>query len=89
MPYTPKDPPTDAPWQPHELRRLNLEQDSSSDAKRPWIVGGVVGIIVAMLVYGYTRPIPTTASARPSPHSSTTTGAAPTTAPTVNPSPVP
>jgi hypothetical protein len=84
MPYIPEDPPTDAPPQPHEL---NLEQDSSCDAKRPWIVGGVAGIIVAMLVYGYTRPISTTASARPSPHSSTASSVAPAIAPTVTPAP--
>jgi hypothetical protein len=50
MPYKPEDPPTDP--QPDELRRLNLEQDISAEAMRPWIVGGIAAIIVAMLVYG-------------------------------------
>jgi hypothetical protein len=82
MPYKPKDALTDP--QPDELRRLNLEQDISAEAMRPWIVGAVAAIIAAMLVYGYTRPVSTTASAPPS-RSSTTTGAAPATPPTANP----
>jgi hypothetical protein len=61
MSYKPVDPPTDPPQQPDELRRLNLEQDISADAMRPWIVGAVAAIIAAMLVYGYTRPVSTTA----------------------------
>ena len=77
MPYKPKDPLTDPT--PDKLRRLNREQDISGDAMRPWIVGGVAAIVVAMLAYGYTGPISPTASALPSPRSSTTTGAAPTT----------
>jgi hypothetical protein len=77
MPYKPKDPLTDPT--PDKLRRLNREQDISGDAMRPWIVGGVAVIVVTMLVYGYTGPISKTASAPPSPRSSTTTGAAPTT----------
>ena len=85
MSYKPMDPLTDPPRQPDELRRLNLEQDSSGAAMRPWIVGGIAAIIVAMLVYDYTRPILTTASAPPSPSSSTTTGAAPAPLPKPNP----
>ncbi len=85
MSYKPVEPLTGLPRQPDELRRLNREQDISADAMRPWIVGGVAAIIVAMLVYGYTRPVSTTASAPPS-RSSTTTGAAPP-LPTVNPVP--
>jgi hypothetical protein len=85
MSYKPVDPLTDPPRQPDELRRLNLEQDSSGAAMRPWIVGGIAAIIVAMLVYDYTRPISTTASALPSPSSSTTTGAAPAPFPKANP----
>ena len=77
MPHKPKDPLTDPT--PDKLRRLNREQDISGDAMRPWIVGGVAVIVVTMLVYGYTGPISKTASAPPSPRSSTTTGAAPTT----------
>jgi hypothetical protein len=77
VPYTPKDPLTDPPPQPDELRRLNLEQDSSGSAMRPWIVAGLAAIVVVMLVYGYTAPISTTASAPPSRSSPTTTGAAP------------
>ena len=76
MPYKPKDPLTDPT--PDKLRRLNREQDISGDAMRPWIVGGVAVIVVTMLVYGNTGPILKTASAPPSPRSSTT-GAAPTT----------
>jgi hypothetical protein len=52
---------------------------------RPWIVGIIAGIVVMMLVYGYTRPISTTASAPPSPRSSTTTGATPAPSPKANP----
>jgi hypothetical protein len=85
MPYTPKDPLTDPRRQPDELRRLNLEQDSSGAAMRPWIVAGIAAIVVVMLVYGYTGPMSTTASAPPSRSSPTTTGAAPATPPTVNP----
>ena len=70
MPYKPKDPLTDPT--PDKLRRLNREHDISGDAMRPWIVGGVSATVVA-------GPISTTASAPPSPRSSTTTGAAPTT----------
>jgi hypothetical protein len=79
------DPLTNPPRQPDELRRLNLEQDSSGPAMRPWIVAAIAVIVVAMLVYDYTRPISTTASALPSPSSSTTTGAAPAPFPKANP----
>jgi hypothetical protein len=40
----------------------------------PWIVGIIAVIVVVMLVYGYERPIPTTASTPPSSSSPTTTG---------------
>jgi hypothetical protein len=85
MPYTPKDPLTDPPRQPDELRRLDLEQNNSGAAMRPWIVAGIAAIVVVMLVYGYTAPISTTASAPPSRSSPTTTGAAPAAPPIVNP----
>jgi hypothetical protein len=85
MPYMPKDPLTDPPPQPDELRRLNLEQDSSGAAMRPWIVAGIAAIVVIMLVYGYTVPISTIASAPPSGRALTTTGAAPATPPPFNP----
>jgi hypothetical protein len=64
MPYLPKDPSTDPPPQPDELRRLDLEQDNSGAAMRPWIVAGIAAIVVVMLVYGYNAPVSTTASAR-------------------------
>ena len=57
MLYKPTDPLTDPARQPDELRRLNLEQDSSGGAMRPWIVVAIAVIFVATLVYGYTRPI--------------------------------
>ena len=85
MPYTPKDPLTDPSRQPDELRRLNLEQDNSGAAMRPWIVAGIAAIVVVMLVYGYSGPISTISSAPSSRSSPTTTGAAPATAPSVNP----
>jgi hypothetical protein len=85
MPYMPKDPLTNPPPQPDELRRLNLEQDNSGAAMRPWIVAGIAAIIVVMLVYGYTAPSSTTAIAPPFRSSPTTTGAAPATPSTVNP----
>ena len=51
---------------------------------RPWIVGGVAAIVLAMLVFDYARPVSTTAASAPSSRSSsTTTGAAPLR--TVNP----
>jgi hypothetical protein len=84
MSYKSMDPLTDPPRQPDE-RRLNLAQDSSGAAMRPWIVGTIAGLIVVMFVYGYTRPISMTASAPPSPGSSITTGAAPTPFPKPNP----
>jgi len=84
MPYIPKDPLTDRPRQPDELRRLNLEQDSSGAAMRPWIVAAIAAIVAVMLAYGYTGPISTTASAPPS-SSSPITGAAPVSPPAVNP----
>jgi hypothetical protein len=84
MSYKPVDPPTNPPRQPDELRRLNLEQDISADAMRPWIIGAIAAIIVAMLVYDFTRPVSMTASAPPSRSSSTTTGGAQA-PPTVNP----
>jgi hypothetical protein len=91
MSYKPTDPLTDPAHQSDELRRLNLAQDRSDDAMGPWIVGILAGIAVAMLVYGYTRPISTTASAPTSSTTPTTTGAAPATkvnplAPTAAPS---
>jgi hypothetical protein len=85
MSYKPTDPLSDPSRQPDELRRLNLAQDISGDAMRPWIVGAIAGIIVAMLVYGYTRPISTTASALPSSGSLTTNGVAPAPFPKANP----
>jgi hypothetical protein len=87
MPYTPKDPLPDRSRQPDELRRLNLEQDNSGAAMRPWIVAGIAAIVVVLLVYGYNAPISTIASAPPSRSPSTTTGAAPGTRPNVNPLP--
>jgi hypothetical protein len=83
MPYKPKDALTDP--QPDELRRLNLEQDVRAEAMRPWIIGGITAIIVAMLVYDFTRPASMTASAPPPRNLSTTTGAAPATPPTADP----
>jgi hypothetical protein len=85
MRYVPKDPLTEPAPQPDELRRLNLEQDSSGASMRPWIVAGIAAIVVVMLVYGYTAPISTTAGAPPSRSSPTTTGAASATPPTVDP----
>ena len=85
MSYKPMDPLTDPPRQPDEFRGLNLAQDRRGDAMRPWIVGTIAGIIVAMLVYGYTRPISMTASAPPSSSSSATTGVAPVPFPKANP----
>jgi hypothetical protein len=85
MSYKPMDPLTDPRRQPDELRRVNLAQDSSGAAMRPWIVAAIAGIVVAMLVYGYTKPISTTASAPPSSSSSTTTGVALTPFPKANP----
>ena len=85
MPYTPKDPLTDPSRQPDELRRLNLEQDNSGAAMRPWIVAGIAAIVVVMLVYGYSGPISTISSAPSSRSSPTTTGAAPATAPSQSP----
>jgi hypothetical protein len=84
MLYIPKDPLTDRPRQPDEFRRLNLEQDSSGAAMRPWIVAAIAAIVAVMLAYGYTGPISTTASAPPS-SSSPTTGGAPVSPPAVNP----
>jgi hypothetical protein len=83
------DPLTDRPREPDELRRLNLELDSAGGTMWPWIVGIIAVIVVVMLVYGYERPISTTASAPPSSSSPTTTGAAPATPAKVNPAATP
>ena len=83
MSYKAVEPLNDPLRQPDELRQLDLEQDISGDAMRPWTVSGIATIIVAMLVYGYTR-LTSTDSAAPSRSPSTTTDAAPT-LPTVNP----
>ena len=85
MPYMPKDPLTDPPPRPDELRRPNRVQDNSGDGMGLWLVGIIAGLLVVMLVYDYIAPISTTASAPPSRSSPTTTGAAPTPPPTVNP----
>jgi cell division protein FtsN len=85
MSYRPMDPLTDPPRQPDELRRLNLAQDSGGAAMRPWIVAAIAGIVVAMLLYGYTKSTSTTASAPPSSSSSTTTAVAPAPFPKANP----
>jgi hypothetical protein len=68
-----------------EKSRLNLEQDSTGASMRPWIVAAIAVIVVVMLVYGYTLPISTTASAPPSGSVPTTTGAVPATPPAVTP----
>ena len=70
----PKPAPQTFAFEPEhiEAMRKAFERDISGDAMRPWIVGGVSATVVA-------GPISTTASAPPSPRSSTTTGAAPTT----------
>jgi hypothetical protein len=83
MRYTPKDPLTDPPRRPDELRRPNRVQDNSGDGMGLWLVGIIAGLLVVMLVYGYIAPISTTATAPPS--SPTTTGAGPAPPPTVNP----
>jgi hypothetical protein len=80
------DPLTDRPLEPDELRCLNLEQDRAGGTMWPWIVGIIAVIVVVMLVYGYERPISTTASTPPSSSSPTTTGAAPATPAKVKPS---
>ena len=58
------DPLTDRPLEADELRRLNLEQDRAGGTMWPWIVGIIAVIVVVMLVYGYERPISTTAALR-------------------------
>jgi hypothetical protein len=75
MPYMPKDPLTDPPPRPDELRRPNRVQDNSGDGMGLWLVGIIAGLLVVMLVYDYIAPISTTASAPPSRSSPTTTGA--------------
>jgi hypothetical protein len=89
MRYTPKDPLTDPPRRPDELRRLNRAQDNSGDGMGLWLVGIIAGLLVVMLVYGYIAPISTTASAPPSRSSATTTGAAPVNPLAATPSPAP
>jgi hypothetical protein len=78
------DPLTDRPREPDELRRLNLEQDSAG-GMWPWIVGIIAVIVAVTLMYGYERPISTTAGMPPPWSTSTTTGAAPATPQRVNP----
>jgi hypothetical protein len=80
MRYNPTDPLTGPTRQPDELRRLD-EQDSSGGIS--WPMGAAIAAtVVAMLVYGYTRPISTTVTA---PTISSTTGAAPAPLPKANP----
>jgi hypothetical protein len=86
MPYRPTDPLTDRSREPDELRRLNLEQDSSRRGMMwPWIVGVIAVIIVVTLVYGYPSKLSTAAGTAPLSSSSATTGAAPPIVPRVNP----
>jgi hypothetical protein len=66
------DPLTNHPWQPNELRRLNLELDKNG-ALWPWVAGLIAVIVVATLVYGYTRKIWALASTQLSSSSSTPT----------------
>ena len=90
MRYTPKDPLTDPPPRPDELRRLNRAQDGSGDGMGLWLAGIIAGLLLVMLVYGYVVPTSTTAGAPPSRTSPTTTGAAPAVNPlTAIPSPAP
>jgi hypothetical protein len=87
MPYKPTDLLTDPTRQPDELRRLNLEQSNSSGPQWRWMAAAIAAAFVAMLVYAYTKPIPTMVTAPTS--SSTTTGAAPAAPVTSNPLPPP
>jgi hypothetical protein len=64
--------------------RRPLEDDSGSGTMWSWIIGIIAIIVVAMMVYGYNKPI-STAGNPPATNSSTTTGAAPAPAPGVNP----
>jgi hypothetical protein len=64
--------------------RRPLEDDRGSGTMWSWIVGIIAVIVVAMMVYGYNKPI-STAGNPPATNSSTTTGAAPASAPGINP----
>jgi hypothetical protein len=74
------DPRRTRPNTPGELR-----DDAGRTGIWSWIIGIVAVIVVAMLVYNYTRPDSTTASNPPSSNSSTTTGAAPASVPSTPP----
>jgi len=75
--------PMNDPRQP--TARRPLEDDSSPGTMWAWIVSIAAVIVVAMIVYGYNKPISGTAGNPPATNSSTTTGAAPAPAPRISP----
>jgi hypothetical protein len=64
--------------------RYDLEDDARSGTWA-WIVGIIAVIVIAMLVYDYSRPMSTATS--PPANPPTTTGSAPAPAPTAPPAP--
>jgi hypothetical protein len=71
------------PMQPG-TQRYDTEDDARSGTWA-WIVGIIAVIVIAMLVYDYNRPMSTATS--PPANPPTTTGSAPTPAPTAPPAP--
>jgi hypothetical protein len=76
---SPRDPAGPGP------SRYNVDDDANRGGMWAWIVGIIAVIVIAMLVYDYSRPISTANS--PSVNAPTTTGSAPTLPPSPAPAP--
>jgi hypothetical protein len=72
------------PLQPR-TPRYDVEDDASRSGMWAWIVGIIAVIVIAMLVYDYSRPISTATSPPVDPPS--TTGSAPAPVPPAAPAP--
>jgi hypothetical protein len=57
--------------------RLEVPAEAGSGSMWGWIIGVIAVIVVAFLVYDYTRPATTTAANPPAVSAPSTTGAAP------------
>ncbi len=79
----PRVPPRD-PADP----RLDIADEASGSSMWGWIIGIIAVIVVALLVYDYTRPATTTAANPPAVTAPSTTGAAPV-PPAALPTPAP
>lgn len=78
------DPRRPRPRDPAEFRPGRVD-DTGRTTIWAWIIGVITVIVIAMLVYDYSRPSSTAAGNQPSASSPTTTGAAPANTPNTTP----